>query len=141
MHKVCPSSGSMSFVCAHAKSIYKLYHLIIGPPVDFKTWCKRQAETHPQFKYWSNVFDLELLVLEFVRSLRDRDFDMYLQTFDQLAPWMFALDHNHYARWLPVHIRDVKGQASTNPQGVSGWKVCGSEIQTCIFSHCLESKS
>ena len=34
-----------------------------------------------------------------------------------------------------------KGQASTNPQGVLGWKVCGSEIQTCIFSHCLGSES
>ena len=22
-----------------------------------------------------------------------------------IAPWMFALNHTHYARWLPVHIR------------------------------------
>ena len=22
-------------------------------------------------------------------------------------PWMFALDHTHYSRWLPVHIRDM----------------------------------
>ena len=67
---------------------------------------------------------------------------MYLQTLDQLAPRMFDLDHSHYARWLPVHIRDMNVlKASTNPQGVSGWKVCGSEIQTCIFSHCLGSES
>ena len=33
---------------------------------------------------------------------------MYLQTLDQLASSMFALDHNHNTRWLPVHIRDMK---------------------------------
>lgn len=25
----------------------------------------------------------------------------------QIAPWLFALDHINYARWLPVHIRDM----------------------------------
>ena len=123
---------------------YATSYPIIGPPVDFKTSCKGQAETHPQFKYWSIVFNLELQVLVFVRSLQEGNFDMYLQTLGQLAPRMFALDHNHYARWLLVHIGDInvlKEQASTNQQGVLGWKVCGSEIQTCIFSHCLGSES
>ena len=32
---------------------------------------------------------------------------MYLQMLDQLALRMFALNHNHYARWLPVYIRDM----------------------------------
>ena len=24
-----------------------------------------------------------------------------------IAPWMFALDHHNYARWLPVHINEM----------------------------------
>lgn len=27
---------------------------------------------------------------------------------EALAPWFFVLDHTNYARWLPVHIRDMK---------------------------------
>ena len=27
-------------------------------------------------------------------------------------PWMFALSHIHYSRWLPVHIRDMMALAS-----------------------------
>ena len=40
---------------------------------------------------------------------------MHLQTLDQLAPRMFALDHNHYARWLPVHIRDMNVLKDKHP--------------------------
>lgn len=25
-----------------------------------------------------------------------------------MAPWFFALDHHHYARWVPVHLRDME---------------------------------
>ena len=24
-----------------------------------------------------------------------------------IVPWMFSLDHHNYARWLPVHIREM----------------------------------
>ena len=24
-----------------------------------------------------------------------------------VAPWFFALNHTHYQRWLPVHIKDM----------------------------------
>ena len=27
---------------------------------------------------------------------------------NKLAPWMFALNHYNYPRWLPVHIRDME---------------------------------
>ena len=26
-----------------------------------------------------------------------------------LVPWFFALDHQNYSRWLPVHIQDMEG--------------------------------
>lgn len=75
--------------------------------MDFKTWCDHNVETIPQFKYWSLVLELELLVLQFVRSLREADFLLYVQCLGQLVPWMFAMDHTNYARWLPIHIKDM----------------------------------
>ena len=42
-----------------------------------------------------------------LRSVRDGDFEMYVDIQDQFAPWMFMLDHTHYARWLPVYIQSL----------------------------------
>ena len=50
---------------------------------------------------------LELCVLLFVRSLREAKFTMYVDTLAELAPWFHALDHTNYARWIPVHLRDM----------------------------------
>ena len=33
---------------------------------------------------------------------------LYVEALESLAPWSFALDHTNYARWLPIHIRDMK---------------------------------
>lgn len=30
-----------------------------------------------------------------------------MEALSQLCPWFFALDHVHYARWIPVHIKDM----------------------------------
>ena len=30
-----------------------------------------------------------------------------MESFGKIIPWMFALDHNHYARWMTVHVRDL----------------------------------
>ena len=90
------------------------------PPVSeetlpFKVWCQTRSEQHPQFYYWNTVMELELLMLQFIRSLREGNFNLYLDSLNQLAPWFFALDRVHYARWLPVHIRDMNVLNSTHP--------------------------
>lgn len=43
-----------------------------------------------------------------VRSIREGDFHMFVRSLEDIAPWMFALDHVHYARLLPVLINDLK---------------------------------
>lgn len=58
---------------------------------------------------------LEVCILTFVRSLREADFDMYSDTLWKLLPWFFALDHTHYARWIPVHLRDMVNLHRTHP--------------------------
>ena len=70
----------------------------------FENWCKKKAEQHSQFLYWA---ELELLLMTYVRSLRTGDFLLYIQVLGKLVPWAFALNHHNYARWLPVHIRDM----------------------------------
>lgn len=70
-------------------------------------WRLQMSKKSPHFLYWSRVLDLELYCLQLVRALREADFALYVETLTQIVPWMFALDHINYSRWLPVHIRDM----------------------------------
>ena len=79
-------------------------------------WELQCHQNHPQFKFWDVVLQLELLFFEFVKSLRTGDFTLYVETIELLLPWMFSLDHHHYARRLFVHVRDMKNLETNNPQ-------------------------
>ena len=87
----------------------------IREPDDFNTWMQKQCEAHPHVLFWSTALELELLVLEFVRSIREGNFSMYVESLAKLVPWMFDLDQIHYARWLPIHIRDLVNLKERHP--------------------------
>lgn len=65
------------------------------------------SEKAPLFKYWNLTLQIELILLEFVKSIRSGDFNLYVQSLRSITPWMFALNHHNYARWLPIHIRTM----------------------------------
>ena len=84
-------------------------------PPDFPSWCKQKAEQCPQFQYWSITMRIESTLLQFVRSQREGNFFLYIDTLGRLMPWFFTLDHVYYARWLPVHIRDLLALQQSHP--------------------------
>ena len=51
---------------------------------------------------------IENLVLTFIRAHRERNFDLYVKSLELIVGYYFALDHYNYARWVPIHIRDMK---------------------------------
>ena len=73
----------------------------------FDEWCAEEAQPHPQFQHWGKTLKLELLLLQYVLAFRERNFQLYIECLGKLSPWMFALKRTHYARCLPVHIRDT----------------------------------
>ena len=62
------------------------------------------------------IIELELLMTRFVWSLREGFFPLYVQLCDELCSSFHALDHTIYARWLPVHVRDMVQLAKQNPE-------------------------
>ena len=99
------------------------------PPLSFEEWCQKIAKEQPQFAYWAQVLDLQKCILMLVHSIRSGDFLEYRESLSILAPWMFALDHINYARWLSVHIRDLCMLESQHPEVFSrftegGFVVC-----------------
>uniref|UniRef100_UPI00358E9808 uncharacterized protein n=1 Tax=Myxine glutinosa TaxID=7769 RepID=UPI00358E9808 len=82
---------------------------------EFEDWCHQRGEDIPNFQYWATVLELEMLVLVCVRSLRQASLTMYLDALTELVPWFHALDHTHYARWVPVHLRDMVALPMKHP--------------------------
>ena len=76
-------------------------------PPEFDKWRLQQEEARRQFLYWSTTLHFELIIPIFIRSLRERNFKLYIDALVSLMPWFFALNHTNYGRWLPVHIRDM----------------------------------
>ena len=84
--------------------------------MEFKQWCNQREQVCPHFQYWATVMELELCVLVYVRSLRQASFTMYLDALTELTPWFFALDHTNYARWIPVHLKDMAELSTKHPE-------------------------
>lgn len=74
----------------------------------FSDWKVSMAAQSPTFKFWDTIVNLEKLILIFVRAHREGNFDLYVETLEELVGFFFALDHYNYARWIPIHIRDMK---------------------------------
>ena len=83
--------------------------------MSFEAWHDERKVNCPQFHYWTTTMELEVCVLTYVRSLREANFAMYLDALTELAPWFFALDHTNYARWIPVHLRDMAELPKVHP--------------------------
>ena len=84
--------------------------------LSFEDWCYQRGEEYPQFQYWSIVLQLELLLNVYVRSLRQASFSMYLDALTELACWFHAMDHTNYARWIPVHLKDMAELPERHPE-------------------------
>jgi hypothetical protein len=80
------------------------------------------SRTVPQFQYWYTALQLELLLFVFLRSLRPADFDMNVDALYRMIPWWFALNHTHYARWLPIHVRDMRELEKKAPEVAESFK-------------------
>ena len=51
---------------------------------------------------------LETKIISFIRSQRSKIFALYIRTLEELVVLYFSLNHQNYARWLSVHLHDLK---------------------------------
>ena len=84
--------------------------------LNIKDWCERRKSESPQFQFWNLVLTMELKILSLVRSFREVDFTLYHQSLCELMPFFFANNNVNYARWLPIHLRDVMLLEEAYPQ-------------------------
>ncbi|KAH3875539.1 hypothetical protein DPMN_038807 [Dreissena polymorpha] len=67
--------------------------------LDFQQWLDMMDNIYPKFAYWNKTMQLEILFffLQFMKSQREANFEMYVECLGKMVPWMFAMNHVHYA--------------------------------------------
>ncbi|XP_045131595.1 uncharacterized protein LOC123516404 [Portunus trituberculatus] len=120
--------------CLHIlmKKAYLQYAEMKPDPDDVKTfeqWCDERSTESVQFYFWCTTLRLELLLMTYVRSLRESDFDLYVEILSKLIPWFFALDHVNYARWASVHVRDMISLEHMHPEVVEDFRNGGFTVR------------
>ncbi len=83
--------------------------------MSFTDWIEKQVNDFPTFQYWNIVLKLEQLLLLFVRSVREGNYELYMSVLEESEPWLFVLDHNKYSKWTAVHLKELKDLKNTFP--------------------------
>ena len=61
---------------------------------------------------------------------------MYIESLTKLSSWFFTTNHFHYARWVPIHIRDMVRLSQALPEVAEEFKKGNFTVQKtlCSFS-------
>ena len=60
--------------------------------LSFEEWCIQQAKASVHFDYWHKTLSLQLLVLRYIRSIREGNFQLYVVGQNNLL----STSHVHY---------------------------------------------
>ena len=106
--------------CSLYKLMKKAYHDYSSEEssisdISIEDWCKQRKKESPQFQFWSLVLDMELTICTLIRSFREGDFNLYREALSELVLYFFANNNVNYARWIPIHFRDMMSQDQQHP--------------------------
>ena len=118
------TASSLYILLCHAYTQYS--GLAEDASLPFDDWRLEKMASTPQFQFWYITLQLELMLLLFIRSLREANFQLYVDTLSKMIPWFFALDHVNYSRWLPIHLRDMISLNTMHPEIASEFISAGS---------------
>ena len=53
--------------------------------------------------------------LNFIRANREGNWNLHLQSFANMLPWMTVYDHTNYARWGTIYLAEMKNLETSQP--------------------------
>ncbi len=69
-------------------------------PLSYHEWHAKRKSESPQLQFWNMIID----------------FDLYREALSELIPYFFANNNTNYARWLPIHLRDMMSLDNQHPE-------------------------
>ena len=67
----------------------------------------------PNFKFWSEYIQIVQIMLDFIRPDRVGNWQLHLDSFAAMLPWLTIYDHTNYTKWGPVYLADMKSLEET----------------------------
>ena len=93
--------------CVALEKLQKEAFQVANSECSFEEWRHDMIEKSPTFQYWDTILSLELIILNFIRAHREKNFPLYVEALEAIVGYFFVFDHYNYARWVPIHIRDM----------------------------------
>ena len=90
--------------------IYKLLkeaHVKSNSSLSVLDWLSLMSKESEMCFYWKMIFEIEMAILLFVRSIREGNFELYKDALFSFLKWYFAMDHYNYARWATIYWFDM----------------------------------
>ena len=72
--------------------------------------------------YWRSYIEMACLLLCFIRSIRQGDWNLHLACIRDMLPWMFAYDRTNYSRYLSCYWCDMMSLEDTHPSAHEAFK-------------------
>ena len=66
-------------------------------------------------KYWLSYVEMVSLLLRFIRSTKEGDWNLHLACIRDMIPWTFAYDRVNYSRYLSVYWCDMMSLNERHP--------------------------
>ena len=69
----------------------------------------------PTASIWSSFLQMVQILLNFARSVKLGDWNLHLQSTENMLPWMFGYNRPNYARFLTYYLVTMKNLPETHP--------------------------
>ena len=70
----------------------------------------------PTAKFWKSFLDMVQILLDYIKSTRNGNWDLHLSSMERMLPWFHAYDRVNYARHFTYCWAALNNLAETNPK-------------------------
>lgn len=93
-------------------------------------WQKFREDLHgPMFEFWDSFCYMCDVLLGLIRSFREANWNLHLSCIRKIIPFMFAYEHQNYARHLPYYWTQMSQLPNSNPEAHEYLADCGFSAQ------------
>ena len=84
-------------------TLLKKAHVESGSALSVLDWVDEAAKHSQMCFYWKMILNFEVLLLIYMRSIREGNFELYLALLYRILSWFFALDRYNYGRRATIY--------------------------------------
>ena len=70
----------------------------------------------PMAKFWESFLNMVQILLDYIKSTRNGNWDLHLSSMERMLPWFHAYDRVNYARHFTYCWAALNNLAETNPK-------------------------